>query len=69
MPGNRNRQIKKQLRSMPERTATSDVAYERELIAEARRESEEKFRSLVLYIPDVIWTSDKDQRIIFLVKM
>ena len=65
MPGNRNRQIKKQLRSMPERTATSDVAYERELIAEARRESEEKFRSLVLYIPDVIWTSDKDQRIIF----
>ena len=70
MPGNRNRQIKKQLRSMPERTATSDVAYERELIAEAqrkaRRESEEKFRSLVLYIPDVIWTSDKDQRIIFL---
>ena len=69
MPGNRNRPIKKQLRSMPERAATSDVAYERELIAEARRkarrESEEKFRSLVLYIPDVIWTSDKDQRIIF----
>jgi len=50
---------------MPERATTSDVAYERELIAEARRESEEKFRSLVLYIPDVIWTSDKDQRIIF----
>ena len=69
MPGNRNRQIKKQLRSMPERAGIPDVAYERELIAEARRkarrESEEKFRSLVLYIPDVIWTSDKDQRIIF----
>lgn len=65
MPGNRNRQIQKQLRSMPERAATPDVADGYELIAKARHESEKKFRSLVQYIPDVIWTTDKDQRIIF----
>lgn len=70
MQGNRNRQIRKQSRGIRERVATSDIAHGYELIAKARRrarrESEKKFRSLVPYIPDVIWTSDKDQRIIFL---
>ena len=69
---NRNREIEKQSRGIRERVATSDIAHGYELIAKARRrarrESEKKFRSLVLYIPDVIWTSDKDQRIIFLSK-
>lgn len=66
MQTNRDRQAKKRLRITHKRVATSDIAHGYELIAKARRENEKKFRSLVLYIPDVIWTSDKDQRIIFL---
>lgn len=66
MEDNRNKQTEKQLRSVRERAATSNVADGYELITKARRESEKKFRSLVQYIPDVIWTTDKDQRNIFL---
>ncbi|UCD54227.1 MAG: PAS domain-containing protein [Dehalococcoidia bacterium] len=68
MEDNRNKQTEKQLRSVRERAATSDVAGEYDLIAKARCESEKEFRSLVQYIPDAIWTTDKDQRIIFFSK-
>ena len=65
MQNSKNRQSGKQ--SCHTHTqATPDVADEYKLIAKARSESEEKFRSLVLYIPDVIWTSDKNQHIIFI---
>ena len=30
------------------------------------RESEDKYRSLVSHIPDVIWTTDKDSRVVFI---
>ena len=65
MQDNRNRQTKKQSRGIHKRVATPDVADGYELIAKARRESEISFRSLVLYIPDVIWMTDKNQHIIF----
>ena len=54
-----NRQTEKQLRSVRKRAAPSDVVDGYEAIAKARRESERKFRSLVQFIPDAIWTTDK----------
>ena len=36
------------------------------LVEKALRESEAKYRSLVSHIPDVIWTTDKDSRVVFI---
>lgn len=65
MLGNRNKGNERKSSSIPKRATTSDVADGYEVITKARRESEKKFRSLVQYIPDAIWTTDQDQNIIF----
>ena len=54
-------------RDMLDKRVTSSWKADRDkLVEKALRESEAKYRSLVSHIPDVIWTTDKDSRVIFI---
>ena len=65
MPVKKKGQSSSELLGLRKLSAASGTTGRYKLVEKTLRESEAKYRSLVSHIPDVIWTTDKDMRIVF----
>ena len=65
MPVKKKGQSSSELLGLRKLSAASRTTDRYKLVEKTLRESEAKYRSLVSHIPDVIWTTDKDMRIVF----
>ena len=65
MPVKKKGQSSSELLGLRKLSAASRTTGRYKLVEKTLRESEAKYRSLVSHIPDVIWTTDKDMRIVF----
>ena len=65
MPVKKKGQSSSELLGLRKLSAASRTTGRNKLVEKTLRESEAKYRSLVSHIPDVIWTTDKDMRIVF----
>ena len=66
MPVKKKGQPSNELPGLRKRDVALREAARDKLVEKALRESEAKYRSLVSHIPDVIWTTDKDSRVVFI---
>ena len=65
MPVKKKGQSSSELLGLRKLSAASRTTDRYKLVEKTLRESEAKYRSLVSHIPDVIWTTDKDMRVVF----
>jgi len=66
MPVKKKGQSSNELPGLRKRDVALREAAKDKLVEKVLRESEAKYRLLVSHIPDVIWTTDKDSRVVFI---